>query len=113
MHQAMTSGLHGQRRKDDSQNSIKNVRCKMVSQFNFSPLDLNALAPVIIGTCGVGGQGLFQRGGCSPTQVVHCHGGALLTLGDVSPGANGWQQVDHKREDVTGEDKGNDPFEDG
>lgn len=31
----------------------------------------------------------------------------------MSPGADGWQQIDDKREDVTGEDKGNDPFEDG
>lgn len=42
---------------------------------------------------------------------VH-HLSMFLALGNMFSRPNGWQQIHHEREDVTREDKGDDPLED-
>lgn len=73
---------------------------------------LNPLAAVVVGTLRVVRQGLLHRHVVRPFISVR-HDTALLTLRHVSASADGRQQVDDEGEHVSGEDEGNDPFEDG
>lgn len=69
---------------------------------------LHALAAVVVSR--VGGQRLFQ-GSLGHIVVGLGHGGALLALRDVSTCAHRGQEVNDKGEDVSSEDKGDDPFD--
>lgn len=73
---------------------------------------LSALAAVKVGALRIVRQGLLQRHVLGPVISVG-HDAALLTLRQVFASADGRQQVDNEGEDISGEDKGNDPLEDG
>lgn len=72
----------------------------------------SVLAAIKVGSLRVVRQGLLQRHVVRRIVSVEHHA-ALLPLGHVVASADRGQQVDNEGEDVSGEDEGNDPFEDG
>lgn len=97
------------RRQYDRSNSTSNAEGGVRGGLFFLK---HSLAPVEVGTGRVGGERLLQ-GSRVAIQALLGHREALLALRHVGASADGREKINEEGKYVSGEDKGNGPFQDG